>query len=126
MTRFVVAALLTLMGTSLLADDVSRTWEGTWVNRRYNTNGTLRCVAKPDKDGTWRATFSGKFMSESFSYDVTFNFKPGKNQSELSGTAEIRNHKYEWTGTMKGDVLTGKYRSNSGYFGEFELKEMKK
>lgn len=124
MSKLWVVGLLVLAGLPAQADE-SKTWEGTWVNRKYNTSGTLKCVGQSDDRGTWTATFSGTFMAERFTYDVTFRAKPGRGQQDLTGKAKIRNHEYEWTGTIKGDTLTGRYRSNSGYFGEFVLKEKK-
>ena len=107
------------------AEDVTKTWEGTWNNKKYNSNGTLKCVATL-KDGKWTATFSGVFMKEQFTYNVTFDEKAGKNQTDLSGKANIKNQNYDWTGAIKGDTLTGSYRSNGGYYGDFVLKEKKK
>lgn len=126
MSRFATAAVLLAACAPAFAADDAKTWEGTWVNKLYNTNGTLKCVATEKEKGKWTATFSGVFMGEAFSYDVAFDGKPGKGQTDLSGTATIRNHKYEWTGAMKGDTLTGKYKANSGYHGDFTLKEVKK
>jgi hypothetical protein len=127
MNRLIVATVALLGGlTAVGADEESRTWEGTWVNKKYNTNGTLKCVAKPGKDGKWTATFSGLFMSEKFSYDVSFDEKKGSGKSDLSGKAEIKNQKYDWTGTLKGNTMTGNYRSNGGFFGDFTLKETTK
>lgn len=127
MRRFIAVAVLGLCGGLVVADEPSKTWEGTWVNKRYNTSGTLKCVAKPDKEkeGTWKATFSGSFQGQPFSYDVTFEEKKGAKQSDLSGKSKIGNHNYEWTGAMKGDALTGQYKSNSGYYGNFTLKAKK-
>jgi hypothetical protein len=117
------AAILLGFSTLAMAEPDSRTWKGTWVNKRYNSNGTLECVAKPGKDGTWTATFSGVFMGKPFTYDVTFDGKAAGGQTILSGKAEINNQKYDWTGSIKGDTLKGQYRSNGGYFGDFTLKE---
>jgi hypothetical protein len=123
MKRLIVATVVLLGGLNARADENARTFEGTWNNKKYNTNGTMKCVAKPGKDGKWTATFSGVFMGESFSYDVSFTEKKGQAQSDLSGNAEVKNQKYDWTGTLKGNTLTGKYRSNGGYYGDFVLKE---
>ena len=125
MSRQLLATVGILIASVGFAADDPRTFEGTWVNRKYNTNGTMKCVASPQKDGTWKATFSGKFMGDPFSYDITFQSKAGKEQLDIGGPATIRNHKYGWAGTLKGDTLSGRYRSNSGYFGEFVLKEVK-
>jgi len=125
MTRILAVLLLALTVTTADAADAAKTWEGTWNNKKTNSRGTLKCVATKGKDGTWTATFSGLFHAEKFSYDVTFSEKPGTAGSALSGSAGIRNHKYEWTGALKGDTLTGSYRANSGWFGDFVLKEVK-
>lgn len=126
MSRLVVSALVMLIAASAFAQDTAKTWEGTWVNKKYNSNGTMTCVAKEGKNGVWTANFSGVFMGQKFSFDVKFQAKPGKGQSDLSGTATVRNAQYEWTGAMKGDKLTGKYTANNGYNGDFELTEVKK
>jgi hypothetical protein len=126
MSRLIALLALFVGVTFLQAEDAPKTWEGTWNNKKYGTSGTMKCVGKKTKDGQWEATFSGVFMSEKFSYTVTFDEKKGDKQSDLSGKAEVKNQKYEWTGSIKGDTLSGKYRSNGGYFGEFVLKEVKK
>lgn len=124
--KFIVAAVLALVGSSAFAQDGSKTWEGTWVNKKYNSSGTMKCVAKEGKDGEWSATFTGVFMGEAFKHEVKFQATPGKNQMDLAGKAKVKNADYEWTGVMKGDKLTGKYTATNGYNGTFELKETKK
>jgi len=125
MIRFLTAAVLVLSASVAMAQEGTKTWEGTWNNKKYNSKGTLKCVAKLGKDGKWTATFTGVFMAEKFTYDVTFDEKKGKAQSDLTGKATIRNQNYDWTGSIKGDTLTGSYKSNGGYFGDFVLKEAK-
>ena len=123
MSRFVVAALLLhSLVAPAFAQEESKTWEGTWTNRRFNTTGPLKCVATPEEGGTWKATFTGKFQGRPFSYDVTFQSRPAKGQEMLSGKATVSGYKYEWTGTMKGNALTGRYKANNGYNGDFVLK----
>jgi hypothetical protein len=125
--RFVVAwVFLCSFAAVALAEETEKTWEGTWTNQRYNTTGPLKCVGQPEKDGSWKATFSGKFQGRPFSYDVTFKAKPGKGQEALSGTATVNGFKYQWTGVLKGDKLTGRYRANNGYYGTFTLKSSAK
>lgn len=126
MSKFLTPAVLLLFAAPAFAQTTTKTWEGTWVNKKYNSNGTMVCVAKEGKDGTWTANFSGVFMGQKFSFDVKFQAKAGKGQSDLSGTATVRNAQYEWTGAMKGEKLTGKYTANNGYNGDFELTEVKK
>jgi hypothetical protein len=127
MLRIVVACVfLCSFAAMARAEDREKTWEGTWTNKRFGTTGSLKCVATPEKDGTWKATFSGKFQGRPFSYDVTFKAKPGKGQEALSGSAKVNGYKYQWTGVMKGDTLTGRYRANNGYYGDFSLKAQEK
>lgn len=126
MVKHIAGLLLLFSSTFLHAADDTRTWKGTWNNKKYNSNGTLECVAKQGKDGKWTATFTGVFMGEAFKYDVSFDGKAARDQIDLSGKAEIKNQKYDWSGNIKGDTLMGRYRSNGGYFGEFVLKEVKK
>lgn len=123
MTRFILIAILAIMGGSYLQAGETRTWEGKWNNRKYNTTGPLKCVATSDESGKWKATFTGLFKGDPFKYEATFQSKPMGNQQKLSGDAIIRGHQYQWIGSMKGNMLNGKYKSNIGYYGEFILKE---
>ncbi len=129
MTRTVLAGclllLLSVLTTSLRAAE-ERTWEGKWNNKKYGSSGPLRCIATEGDNGKWKATFSGTFQGEGFSYDAEFDSKAGKGQTDLSGTAKIRGHDYEWTGSIKGNQLKGTYKSSVGYFGTFVLTEAKK
>ena len=120
-----VALCIALLGGPYAAGE-ERVWEGKWNNKKFGTSGPLKCVATEGDDGVWKATFSGKFQGEGFSYDVSFDSKQGKGQTDLSGKANIRGHEYEWTGSIKGTQLKGKYTANVGYFGEFVLTESKK
>jgi hypothetical protein len=124
--RLLAFAAVVCLTAPAAAADTEKTFEGTWNNRKYNSSGTMKCVATEGKDGVWKANFSGVFMGEKFSYDVTFDSKAGKGQTDLSGKATVKNAQYEWTGALKGDKLTGKYAANNGYNGTFELKEVKK
>ncbi|OYW18288.1 MAG: hypothetical protein B7Z55_10890 [Planctomycetales bacterium 12-60-4] len=118
-------ALLTTPFVSGFAADEEKTWEGRWNNRKFNTSGPLKCVAKETEAGKWKATFSGTFMGDPFTYDVEFESKAGRAQTDLGGKAVIRGDEYEWSGFIKGKQLNGRYRSGIGYFGEFVLTEAK-
>jgi hypothetical protein len=126
MSRSVSFGILFVLLSSNIHAGEEKTWEGKWSNKKYGTSGPLKCVATEGENGTWKATFSGKFQGEGFSYDAEFDSKPGKNQTDLSGKANVRGHDYEWTGSIKGKQLKGKYTSSVGYFGEFTLTEPKK
>ncbi len=125
MSRFAATLLCLLVAASAVAEE-SRTWEGTWNNKKYGTSGPLKCVATVGEDGTWKATFSGLFKKDPFSYDVEFTAKKGRGQTDLGGTATVSGHRYQWQGFAKGRRLVGEYRSANGYFGTFALSEKKR
>ena len=104
----------------------TKTWEGTWMNRKYNSSGPLKCVATAQDDGTAQAKFSGTFMKDPFSYDVTVSTRQERNQMALSGTAQLDGDRYEWTGYVRGTVLVGQFKSLKGHNGEFRLTETSK
>lgn len=125
MKRSLFVLLIVLSGSPLAAEEEERVWEGRWNNRKYSTNGPLKCVARETEEGTWQATFSGTFKGDPFSYEATFHSRAGRGRTELAGKAVIRGHNYQWTGALAGNRLTGRYRSSVGYFGEFVLTESK-
>ncbi|QDT45007.1 hypothetical protein Pan241w_51240 [Gimesia alba] len=125
MARFILLVCFALQPFCLLEAGETRTWEGKWNNRKYNTTGPLKCVATSDEKGIWKATFTGLFKGDPFKYQATFRSQAKGQQLNLTGDATIRGHKYQWTGFMKGATLSGKYRSNIGYYGEFVLKQKK-
>ena len=96
-------------------------WHGTWTNKKTYSSGKLRCATEPDGHGKWQATFSGTFDGRPFSYNVTFH-NAGSDEA-VSGTATISNRKYRWEGTLTPETLTGKYRADNGYFGDFKLRK---
>ena len=126
MLRTAAFVLFTVTSIPLLAAEPTRTWEGTWNNRKYGTRGPLKCVAAEVKPGQWKGTFTGTFQGDPFEYEATFQSKKGRNQLDLYGKAKIRGHRYEWNGVMRGTQLQGKYKSSVGYYGEFVLKENKR
>lgn len=102
-----------------------KVFNGKWNNQKYGTSGPLKCIARPAADGKVNATFSGTYKGDPFTYDVTFDTRPGRGKIDLAGKATVSGHLYEWTGALSGDTLTGKYTATSGYYGGFTLKETK-
>lgn len=125
MTRFILMVILLMSSITQLNAGEKRTWEGKWNNRKYNTTGPLKCVATSNDKGVWKATFTGLFKGDPFKYEATFQSKLKGKQLNLAGNATIRGHKYQWIGLMNANTLSGKYKSNIGYYGEFVLKEKK-
>jgi hypothetical protein len=101
----------------------AKTWTGTWMNRKYKSSGPLKCVAVRQEDGTVAATFSGKFVNDPFSYDVTIATKPERDRTMLVGRATLDGDKYEWSGYVRGKTLSGQFKSLKGHNGEFKLTE---
>lgn len=116
-------AFASLSGNAFAQD--TKTWEGNWVNKKFNTTGPLRCVLKINDDGTWEGTFTGTFQGDPFEYQAVFQAKKSGRTTNLAGTAEIRGAKYECVGQVRGDTLAAQYRATNGYFGQFQLKEAK-
>jgi hypothetical protein len=121
----VVLAAVWMAFPALAADDqpTTKTWEGTWTNRKYNSSGPLKCVATSTGEDSAEATFSGTFMKDPFSYDVSVSTKKERDRMALTGTAQLDGDKYEWSGYVRGQVLYGQFRSLKGHNGEFRLTE---
>ena len=122
MLRTIAVAVLISVAVPVWGAGESKTWEGTWTNRKYGTSGPLKCVATQEKEGVWNGTFTGKFKGDPFEYKATFQSKKKGRKQILSGKATIRGHKYQWVGEMNGKNLRGQYKSTVGYFGGFVLK----
>jgi len=122
-----LAALCLTCSAATAEDDApqQKTFQGQWNNQKYGTSGPLKCVARPADGGKVNATFSGMFKGDPFSYDVSFDTRPGRGKIDLAGKATVSGHLYEWTGSLSGETLTGKYTASSGYYGGFTLKETK-
>ena len=125
-TCVLLCSLLGLMSTvseEIQAEEETKTWTGTWNNKKYGTSGPLKCVATHDGKGTWTATFTGTFQRDPFEYPAEFQAEKKGRQTLLSGKSTIRGHKYQWKGAFKGTQLLGQYTSSVGYYGTFVLKE---
>jgi hypothetical protein len=131
--RFLAVVGLSLCGvfavgeTAFSQENTSeKTWEGTWMNRKYSSSGPLKCVATAKDPTTADATFSGTFMRDPFKYDVSVAMKQERNQTTLTGTATLDGDRYEWSGFVRGKTLYGQFRSLKGHNGEFRLEEVSK
>ncbi|MCA9146597.1 MAG: hypothetical protein KDB05_27650, partial [Planctomycetales bacterium] len=105
------------------ADDKPMSWQGTWNNRKYGTDGPLKCTAKAKDANTWEAKFEGTGLGKPFTYEATMTTTKRGERTLLQGTSTVSGDQYQWTGYVEGDSLFGKYRSASGNNGEFILKE---
>jgi hypothetical protein len=130
---FLTAGLFVLPAIAPAADSTpddeppaTKSWVGTWTNRKYKTSGPLKCVATRKDDSSAEATFSGTFVKDPFSYNVTVNTKAEKDHTALTGTATLDGDKYEWSGYVRGKVLFGEFRSLKGHNGTFRLQESSK
>ncbi|GAB4160899.1 MAG: hypothetical protein Tsb009_38210 [Planctomycetaceae bacterium] len=115
---------IVLSATSVLAAEETKTWRGTWRNKRYNTTGPLSCTATTTDGGkTWTAKFEGLFKREKFSYNVKFTGRKFKGRTLLKGTATLDGDRYQWAGYIRGNTLYGQFKSLKRYYGFFSLKE---
>lgn len=103
----------------------THTFAGQWNNKKYGTSGPLKCVMTETAPNQWEAKFTGTFQNDPFSYDAKFRAKKVGKQLNVGGTAQIRGHDYQWTGTIKNGQLTAQYKSSVGYFGGFVMKKVK-
>ena len=128
MPKFAAAAALAI-GLGLASADDTKSdpstvvYKGTWVNRKMGSSGPLQCSVEPgEDDAEWAAVFTGKFKGEGFKYEVKFAATKAGTKTNLKGSAKIDGDPYEWTGAIKGEAFSVKYRSEKGYNGEFTLK----
>jgi hypothetical protein len=101
------------------------TFTGTWNNRKTGATGPLKCVATETEPGKWKATFTGSFHNDPFSYEAEFQSRTVRRQISLGGTANIRGHDFQWTGTIVNGRLTARYQSSIRDFGGFVMREVK-
>lgn len=126
---FALAACLTLI-PSLQAAEPATVWEGRWMNRKYNTNGPLKCTAVrqgavPGQAGVlMKATFTGVFMGEGFEYQVEFRATPNGAKHALQGVATLDGDRYQWNGSAQGNTMVGEFKSLKGNNGTFQLKRL--
>lgn len=126
------AVLFCLAGINGAADDIGSssfeagaetTWQGTWNNRKYKTDGPLICTVTARDSDTWQAVFTGKGLGKPFEYNVTIKATKRGSKTILQGTSRIDGDNYQWNGTIERKQLVGLYRSASGNNGEFRLTE---
>lgn len=104
------------------APAVSKTWSGTWNNKKYGTSGRIVCNAKP-KGSKWSAKFTGIALGESFKYGAKVKSVSKGSRLELTGVTTVDGSKYTWTGYIEGRKFVGRYRAANGYNGSFVMTE---
>jgi len=134
---FVLTVGATFAAVAVVADDdddkekdskkaPKSVFEGKWINRKRGTSGPMRCELTPLEEGEWSANFEGTFQRSPFKYDVTFTGKTTGTKTDFKGTQDVDGGKYEYTSTLKGDLLSVKYRGWNGNSGDFTLKRTAK
>lgn len=123
--------LLTLQGTPGLssrltaAEAATKSWSGTWDNKKFKTNGPLTCRATQKDATTWEAKFTGEGLGKPFAYDATIKSADRNGRLVMGGTATVDGETYQWSGYVQGKFLLGSYRSATGNNGSFKLQEAK-
>lgn len=127
----VVLFFLALLGASVFsgpltaAEAVTKTWSGTWDNKKYKTSGPLTCKATRKDTATWEAKFTGEGLGKPFAYDATIKSADRNGRLVMGGTANVDGETYQWSGYVQGKYLVGSYRSATGNNGSFKLQESK-
>ena len=96
-------------------------WQGSWNNRKFGTEGMLRCTATVKDEKTWEAKFEGTGLGRPFTYNVEISTTTRGERTLLQGTSMVDGDSYQWTGEVQNGMLIGTYRSASGNNGEFRL-----
>jgi hypothetical protein len=123
---FVFASIISTAPSAIGEEEENKkSWEGGWNNRKYGTNGPIKCTVSPKDEKTWEAHFEGTGLGKPFSYNVTLETLKKGDRTLLQGTARISGDVYRWTGYIRGKVFFGKYRSASGNNGQFKMQEMR-
>lgn len=107
------------------AADAVKSWSGTWNNNKYKTTGALTCTVIGEQNGQWIAKFTGTGLGKPFSYTALITAKPSGGTTSLQGTSKIDGDTYQWSGSISGLAMAGKFQSGSGNNGEFRLQAKK-
>lgn len=124
-----LAALLALLALLVLlvplrpaeAADATKSWTGTWNNKKYNTTGALTCTVVGEQNGQWIAKFTGTALGKPISYTALMTPKQSGERTSLSGVTKVDGFDYQWSGAISGKSLTGSYRASNGNNGDFKL-----
>ena len=119
--RIVIALSLFVFFDACSAEQ--RTFRGKWNNRKFNSSGTMTCVAEEMSTGKWTAVFRGVFQGDPFEFEADFRSDSSGQKLSLTGQHTIRGAQYQWTGSLTGQTLRGRYRASNGFNGEFVLNE---
>jgi len=118
--------LLIGLGQSVFAADpkakATKSWSGTWNNKKYNTTGELTCSIIGEQNGQWIARFTGTGLGKPFNYTALITHKTVGTNVTMQGTTRVDGDMYNWTGTISGQNMTGGFRSTTGNNGQFVLK----
>jgi len=111
----------------LFAAEAAKTkaWSGNWSNKKFNTTGELTCTVMGEQNGQWIAKFTGTGMGKPFTYTALMTPKQSGTNVTLAGNTRVDGDTYTWSGYIKGEAMTGSFRSVTGNNGDFQLKVKK-
>jgi len=123
----VLSALVCMISLDLplLAADATKSWSGTWSNKKFNTTGALTCSVIGNQNKQWIARFTGTGLGKPFNYTALITTTTNGNVISLSGTTKVDGDNYQWSGSVNGANMTGSFRSGTGNNGEFRLQAKK-
>ena len=117
--------LTPLIDSNASAADTNQAWSGTWNNQKFKTTGPLTCTVVGEQNGQWIAKFTGTGVGRPFNVTALITRKDNGAGKTLQGTSKVEGDNYQWTGTISGQTMSGKFRSDSGNNGSFQLQSKK-
>lgn len=99
-------------------------WIGTWQAAGKEDCKELRCSAGRLEGEKWQATFTG-VCSREFSFQVKMTGIRKGDRIVFAGKTDLGEQNggiYRWSGAILDGKFTGKYESDGGKKGTFEMK----
>lgn len=125
MRRFIIAALLMLIGLATPAFSQDYVFEGPWRTTNRKLDGIMTCEVTRLAEEKWQGRFYGIWQGVDYDYTVTFTGPP----NDLRGTATIDHADYDWTGKMESSNTSqgvpDRFKATFGgtrYAGYFDMK----
>jgi acetyl esterase/lipase len=101
------------------------TWAGTWKGTEPNHGGDLKCLARRLDPSHWQATFSGH-CGRDFAFEIDMKGQQEGDRIKFEGQVDLGEKNggvYHWTGEIAGDTFDGRYATEKGQKGQFQMKQ---
>ena len=101
-------------------------WSGEWKGAETGHGGDLKCAAHQIGPERWVATFSGH-CGRDYAFQVDLVGKKEGDRVVFKGEVDLGKEnggKYRWTGHIAGDRFVGRYETEAGKRGQFQLRRV--